>query len=271
MPPPWSATSFSKRSFTSRGSVSAPQKQAVRHDRSTPCSESSRVSASKSVGTPTRMFGRSVRSRWATIWALNWGTRIDLPPAMNAAFTHTPRPKPWKSGSAAEHRVALAQRAPGAGRLSLGDEVAVREQDALGQAGRAAGEEDRGGIVRARGGLGSRGRARGRHVRPPAHARVLGDLRDLAALGEPEAQLLHERQVVRDAGEDDRLQRRLGPGRRERTVEGVERERHARAGRVEEVRDLGRRRERVDHGRQRAHARSRRRTRSRPPATSASR
>lgn len=32
---------------------------------------------------------------------LKGGTRIDLPPAMYAALMHSPRPKPWKIGSAA--------------------------------------------------------------------------------------------------------------------------------------------------------------------------
>ena len=100
MPPP-AVTIASKRSLTARGSVSAPQKQAVRQERSALASEGSFVRASKSVGTPTSTLGRSVRRSFATISALNCGTRIDLPPAMNAALMHTPSPKPWKIGSTA--------------------------------------------------------------------------------------------------------------------------------------------------------------------------
>ena len=96
--PPCAATSASNRSFTGRGNVSAPEKHARRQDKSLSSSDGSFVSASYSVGTPTSRFGRALLSSFATILAENCGTRIEVAPTRNAAFTHTPRPKPWKIG-----------------------------------------------------------------------------------------------------------------------------------------------------------------------------
>src|SRR5664279_2218154 len=96
--PPCAATSASNRSFTCRGNVSAPEKHARRQDKSLLASDGSFDNASYNVGTPTRRFGRALFSSFATISAENCGTRIDVAPVKNAAFTHTPRPKPWKIG-----------------------------------------------------------------------------------------------------------------------------------------------------------------------------
>ena len=83
-------------------------------------------------------------------------------------------------------------------------------------------------------------------------ARIGRHARDLAALGEAEAEALQRRQVVGNAREQDLLQRALRLRRREGAVERVQRERDARAARVEVVRDLGRRRQRMDQRRHRA-------------------
>ena len=58
--PPCAATSASKRSFTGRGNVSAPEKHARRQDKSLFANDGSFVSAAYNVGTPTSRFGRAL-------------------------------------------------------------------------------------------------------------------------------------------------------------------------------------------------------------------
>ena len=68
---------------------------------------------------------------------------------------HARRPRDRQDG---EDGIAIADAAPGRHPHAFGDEIAVRQQDALGDAGGAAGKQDRGGIV------GVSRRARGERV-----------------------------------------------------------------------------------------------------------
>ena len=105
-----------------------------------------------------------------------------------------------------EHLVAGAEHGVGGDDLlAQGVEVAVGEDDALGGAGGAAGVEDDGGIVAgALDGIVPEAGAAHVHELPPADdGGVLGDLRDLAALGEHVAGLHRAAELILHAGDDD--------------------------------------------------------------------
>ena len=87
----------------------------------------------------------------------------------------------------------------------------------------------------------------GHELGPPPDARVGRHLGDLASPRGPEAQPLVERQVVGDAREDERLERRRLLDRREAPVERVQGHRDARAAAVQVARDLAGSGERMDH------------------------
>ena len=99
----------------------------------------------------------------------------------------------------AEHRVGSLDL------LAEGVEVQVRQQDALGGAGGAAGVEDDRGIVRPACDLviPEAGLAQAHELVPHDDGRVLGDLFDLAALGEHVAHAQRPGERVPDPGKDD--------------------------------------------------------------------
>ena len=142
--------------------------------------------------------------------------------------------------------MALDHAAPGGGLHAFGDEIAVRQQDPLRHAGGSAGEQDRRGIVGGRAAA-RRRRVRTRHeIGPPAHAPIGGYFGNLASLGEPEAESLCRRKIVGNARQDQRFEWQLRLDRSEAVVECVQRERDARAARVEVVFDFGSSRQRMD-------------------------
>ena len=105
-----------------------------------------------------------------------------------------------------EHLVARAvHRVGGENLLAQGVEVEVRQQDPLGAAGGAAGVEDDRGIVRPALDLvvPEAGLAQAHELVPHDDGRVLGDLPDLAALGEHVAHAQRPGERVPDPGKDD--------------------------------------------------------------------
>ena len=134
--------------------------------------------------------------------------------------------------------------------LGEGVEVAVREDDALRRAGRAAGIEDHGRVARAALDAVVLIEAVARHVHelaPADDGRVLGDLLDLAPLGEHIARADGAGELVLDGGDDDVADLRVLADVLKLIIELVERDGRDGLGRVEIELDLLLGRERMDH------------------------
>ena len=128
-------------------------------------------------------------------------------------------------------------------------EVLVRQHDALGRAGRAAGVEDDGGVVAGApdGVIPEAGLAHVHEFLPADDRRVLRDLGDLAALGEHIARADGLAQLILDARDDDVDDLCVLADALELVVELVERDGGDALGLVEIELDLLLRREGMDH------------------------
>ena len=151
-----------------------------------------------------------------------------------------------------ENGIAFAHAAPRGHTHALGDEIAMRQQDAFGRAGGAAGKKYRGGIKGAGLATGDDRMTRAHHFCPPANARVGWYLRDMPPLGEPESESFQWRQRIGNAREQDGDKRKNRLDCREHRVERIEGQRNARFADVQVVLDFRRGGERMNQRRQRA-------------------
>ena len=149
-----------------------------------------------------------------------------------------------------QHLVAGAiHRVGGHDLLAEGGEVAVRQHDALGLARGAAGVEDHGGVVAPARDLVvvEAGAGEAHEIVPADDRRVLGDLFDLAPLGEHITRLQRLGERVLDAGDDDVDDLRVVADVVKLVIELVERDGRDALGFVEIKLDLLLGGERVDH------------------------
>ena len=177
------------------------------------------------------------------------GNEDALPPAHEGGVDADPQAETVEDGEDREDRIAAPHGPPGGDHHPLADEVVVGQHDPLRDAGGPAAVEDDGHLVGVHGGLRRLRVAPLHQVAPPADERIGRDRRDLPPLGEVEADLLDERQVIGDAGEDQRLEPGLRLDLLEFSVKGVERQREAALGRLEVEFDLLGGRQGVDHAR----------------------